>query len=99
MFKPSILALLLAVGSVTANADLIIPVVLVQPGFVSAEVCNTFAPVPVTCQIVSLGQLPNGAWIDQVTTVPIFPGQCGYSYNYAAPPFYFINGDGQANCF
>jgi hypothetical protein len=76
-----------------------LPLTVVQPGMTSAEVCNTVAPTVITCEIISYGQLQNGAWVNTINTVPVFPGQCGYAYNYANPPFFFINGYGQANCY
>ncbi len=82
----------------SAQAFLVDPVVTVTPAVVEATVCNNFAPVPVLCEITSYGLLNTGIWVNASAVFTILPGACDASYVYATPPFYFISGNGVANC-
>ncbi len=94
-------ALFFSAFSLVGQMSLAFPmqgIVHVTPNEVSVQFCNEACDYVLTCQAQATGWLNTGYPISAGGMLSLPPGQCAYAYVYANYPFYFVNGQGMANC-
>jgi hypothetical protein len=72
--------------------------VQINPNHVVVQFCNTTCNYVLQCTASVTGIVQTGAPISAGGYLMLPPGQCGYAYVNAYYPYYFVNGQGFANC-
>ncbi len=87
--------------SVISSFSLAFPVrghLQVTPNRVVVQFCNTTCAEVLECSANVTGILQTGYPVSFEGSLTLPPGQCGYAYVYANYPYYFVNGEGYADC-
>jgi hypothetical protein len=71
---------------------------LVTPNLVTVTACNSDYDSTIVCDVNATGFLNAGFPIFGNVNLVLAPGQCDNAYVYATYPYFFMNGQGTANC-
>ena len=72
--------------------------VQISPNNVVVQFCNNESDTTLDCQANVIGYLNNGGSLTECGDITLAPGRCAYAYVYANYPFFFVGGEGSANC-